>query len=154
MFKLYGPNKTCPWAKTGPQLPSVRSVEGIFSRKESWKTQNKHPASLAVTCLNQESTQDQLAELGGLTPRGQWLLCPTFGLDGGGEGGCQEGFILEEKDHSWGARGHKLGVKQLGPGLAGPQREHGPSLASASSRPDERECWAPDAPTFCTEALA
>lgn len=49
-----------------PQLPSVRSLEGVFSRKESWKKQNKHPTSLAVTCLNQIS-QDQSVEHGALT---------------------------------------------------------------------------------------
>lgn len=155
----------------GPKPASVRSLEGVFSRKESWKKQNKHPTSLAGICLNQKSTQDLLVSWAPAV----WQCNPScpydpyFGLDGGGEGRCQDGFTMQEKgsglsgvtrpqsDIAGETRGHRLrNLTTLPPPptpQAGPQGELSFSLASASSRQMKRQCWLPYTPKFWTETL-
>lgn len=53
---------------------------------------------MAGTCLYQKSTQDQFAELWQFgSPNPSCPYVSYFGPDGGGEGRCQEGFVLQEK---------------------------------------------------------
>lgn len=126
MFKLCGPNKTCPWARPGRQLPCVRPLERLFSRKASWKAQSKHPAPRPLPL-----------EVSSALSSAPLALGAVYSLDGSGKGGWHEG--PPQRDRAAGATGSQ---PQAWAPQVGHQRHSHPLPGPGLTQAAEGQCWA------------